>query len=192
MKSVILLIAIIVFVNAGYEWTHPSKGKDLETTLKDERDETFIVFFHADKYKGDADMEASEKVAKGMKKDLKSSCDKYGLESGNDYTFIDVKIPLNPDGSEVDASKGFGKFLVTLAFEDGEPEEEEDDDAAEDEDGSGRRMLQEAEAEGEAEGEAEAEAEAEAESEAEGEAEGEAEAEAEAEAESEAEAEDGE
>jgi len=189
MKSVILLIAIIAFANAGYEWTHPSKGKDLETTLRDERDETFIVFFHADKYKGDADMEASEKVAKGMKKDLKSSCEKYGLESGKDYTFIDVKIPLNPDGSEVDASKGFGKFLVTLAFEDGEPEEEEDDDAAEDEDsGSARRMLQEAEAEGEAEGEAESEAEAEAESEAEGEAEGEAEAEAE----SEAEAEDGE
>lgn len=139
----ILFVVMAVVCSLGYDFTNPKNGDELIATLYDEKQDNFIVFFHAPLYEGEEDAaKAAQDLVDNMKSDIKSECSKFGLEA-EDYTFIDVEIEL--DGTkEKDAKHYFGEFLWDLGFEEEQTEAPADgaDAAADGGDAPARRMLE--------------------------------------------------
>ena len=50
MKTSLVLLAAFVAISYGYDFTKPENGKELLSTLQNEKDSTYIVFFHAAAY----------------------------------------------------------------------------------------------------------------------------------------------
>ena len=154
MKLTIIALALVLATSMAYDFTKPANGDELKATLKDEKDTTFVIFFHADKYEGDTDeAKKLKEVVKDIKDDVKKNCTSEKLAE-SDYTFIDVEIEL--DGTK-EKEASFGKLMKDLGFE--EASEDDADKPAEGEAAEGEAA---APAEGEAaEGEAAAPAEGE-------------------------------
>ena len=120
MKTAIVLLALLAAVALSYDFTRPESGAELKATLKDEKDQTFVVFFHDDVYEGD-DKKDSAKLLKDLKEDVQKECTKLGLKD-SDYTYIDVEIKCK-EGKETlgdkpeDKKKTYAKLLETLGFE---------------------------------------------------------------------------
>ena len=111
-----LILALLACAYGAYDFSKPENGNELKATLKDEKDNTFVVFFRADKYPTatDEDKRVNELI-KNITDEIRRKCTDQGLKD-TDYTWIDVEIEL--DGiKEKNAKKNFGKLLQDLGFE---------------------------------------------------------------------------
>ena len=89
MKCSLLLIALVAVSISAYDFTKPDTGSELQATLKDERDQTFIIFFKAGAYEGDDEnSKTASKAAKDMKDDVTKACNKYGLKEKHNLILL--------------------------------------------------------------------------------------------------------
>ena len=137
MRTAVVVLALLAFSAFAYDFSKPANGNELMATLKDEKNTTFVVFFHATAYEGDDDeAKKIQETVKDMKEDVQKNCTNEGLKD-NDYTYIEVEIEL--DGTtEKDQENAFGNLLLDLGFE-----EKSSDTAADTT--TARRNLQETE-----------------------------------------------
>ena len=142
MKLTIIALALVLACSMAYDFTKPANGDELKATLKDEKDTTFVIFFHADKYEGDTDeAKKLKEVVKDIKDDVQKNCTSEGLKD-SEYTFVDVELEL--DGTK-EKEALFGKLLKDLGFEEASDDAAAGDDAAPAEEAA-RRSLQDEEA----------------------------------------------
>ena len=136
------MCALFLAAVMAYDFTKPENGNELQATLKDEGDTTFVVFFHAVEYEGETEEETKkiQNIVKDMKEDVQKNCTKEGLKDA-DYTYIDVEVELEGT-TETEAL--FGQLLIDLGFEEEAAEEGAEDAAGDDaaaEEPAARRNL---------------------------------------------------
>ena len=111
MRTAVVLFALLALSAYAYDFSKPESGDELRATLKDEKNTTFVIFFHAPEYEGEDEDETKkiQDMVKDMKEDVQKNCTSAGLKD-SDYTYVDVEIELEGT-KEKEAEKGFGTLL---------------------------------------------------------------------------------